>query len=117
MGCTELRQLLMRTDWRESESLSSGIVFHIRTCPLCHHGLVQLLEEIIADDPLSCEQCRLYLPDYYEATRTEYPLVVMTNEKMAHMVLHLSHCIACHEEYEELVLLSELEERNEIVDL
>ncbi len=80
-------------------------------------GWYSLLEEIIADDPLSCEQCRLYLPDYYEATRTEYPLVVMTNEKMAHMVLHLSHCIACHEEYEELVLLSELEERNEIVDL
>jgi len=117
MSCTELRQLLMQTDWRESETLSSGIVSHIRRCPLCHRGLVLLTEAIIAEDLLSCEQCRLHLPDYYEATRPEYPLVVMTNEKMAQMVFHLSHCVACHEEYEELMLLSELEERNEMIDL
>ena len=117
MGCTELRQLLMHTDWRESDCLSSDIVSHIRTCLHCDHGLVQLIEAIIGDDPLSCEECQTNLPDYYEATRPEYPLVVMTNEKMAQIVFHLSHCIACHEEYEELVLLSELEERNEMVDL
>jgi hypothetical protein len=117
MGCTELRQLLMHIEWRESENLSGCIVSHIRTCSLCHRGLVSLTEAIIADDPLSCEQCCLLLPDYYEATRPKYPLVKMANEKMAQVVFHLSHCDACHKDYADLVLLSELEERNEMIDL
>ncbi|HEY6411824.1 MAG TPA: hypothetical protein VIY29_30565 [Ktedonobacteraceae bacterium] len=117
MGCTELRRLLMHTDWRENERASSCIASHIRTCPHCHHGLVHLSKAIIRDDLLSCEQSRARFPDYYEATRPEYPLVEMTNDEMAQMAYHLSHCAACHREYEELVLLSELEERNEMLDL
>ncbi len=117
MGCTELRRLLMHTDWRESESSSSCIASHIRTCPHCRRGLVHLSRAIITDDPLSCEQSRARFPDYYEATRPEYPLVEIANEEMAQMAYHLSHCASCNREYRELALLSELEERNEMLDL
>jgi hypothetical protein len=44
-------------------------------------------------------------------------MVEMSDNEMAQMAFHLSHCKSCHEEYTELVLLSELEERNETVDL
>jgi len=40
----------------------------------------------------------------------------MADMEMAQMVFHLSHCANCAEEYGELVLLSELEERDEMVD-
>lgn len=117
MGCSELHQLLMHTNWQDNESLSDFIVSHIRACQQCDHGLVRLTGAIIADDTLSCEQCRPRFPDYYEATHAEYPLVEMPAKEMAQVAFHLSHCISCHEEYEELVLLSKLEERNETVDL
>jgi hypothetical protein len=117
MCCPDLHQLLMRTNWQENECLSNSIVCHIRTCSHCNHGLVWLTEAIIPEDALNCEQCRLHFPNYYEATRPEYPMVEMSNNEMAQMAFHLSHCKSCHEEYTELVLLSELEERNEMVDL
>ena len=115
MGCEELRQLL-NTHWRGNDSLSSWIATHVRSCTHCHHGLVRLTEALIADDPLSCDQCRTRFPVYYEATRPEYPLVQMKDAELAETAFHLSHCASCHEEYEELVLLSELEERNELLD-
>ena len=115
MGCEELRQLL-NTPWRGNDSLSSCIVTHVRSCRHCHHGLVRLTEALIADDPLSCGQCRARFPAYYEATRPEYPLIEMEDAELAEMAFHLSHCASCHEEYEQLVLLSELEERNELLD-
>src|SRR2546421_7388831 len=117
MGCTDLHQLLMHENWQENECLSNSIVSHIRACSHCDHGLVQLSEAVILEDPLNCEQCRSRFPDYYEATRPDHPMVEMSHKKMAQMVFHLSHCKSCHEEYTELVLLSELEERNEMIDL
>jgi hypothetical protein len=78
--------------------------------------LVLLAEALIANDPLSCDQCRARFPAYYEATRPEFPLIEMEDTELAEMAFHLSHCTSCHEEYEQLVLLSELEERNELVD-
>jgi len=78
--------------------------------------LVLLVEALIANDPLSCDQCRARFPAYYEATRLDYPLIEMEDAEMAEMAFHLSHCASCHEEYEQLVLLSELEERNELLD-
>ena len=115
MGCHELRQLL-ESDWRENETISCTIVTHIQVCPHCQHGLVRLEYELLQDDPLSCEQCRQLFPAYYDATRLDYPLIAMTNTAMAQMVYHLSHCDACREQYTVLVLLSELEERDEIAD-
>jgi hypothetical protein len=40
----------------------------------------------------------------------------MKDDELAEMAFHLSHCASCHEEYEELVLLSELEEHDELLD-
>ena len=115
MGCEELRQLL-NTDWRGNDNLSSCIAAHVRSCVDCHHGLVLLAEALIANDPLSCDQCRPRFPAYYEATRPEFPLIEMEDAELAEMAFHLSHCASCHEEYEELVLLSELEEHDELLD-
>lgn len=117
MGCTDLQQLLMHTNWQENDSLSNSIVTHIRTCLCCDHGLVQLTDTFIPEDSLNCEQCHKRFPAYYEATRPEYPMVSMSHKEVAQMAFHLSHCKSCHNEYTELVLLSELEERNEMADL
>lgn len=115
-GCQELLQLL-DTNWRDDEAASSRIATHIRSCPCCYHGMVRLAEELLPDvhHPLSCDECQWQLPDYYEATRPadEYPLVAMAPTDLAAVAFHLSHCATCHEEYEELVRLSELEERGE----
>jgi hypothetical protein len=121
MGCDELRRLLLDTDWQGNESVSSGVVAHIQTCPNCRHGLVRLEADLFLDDVdesglLSCEQCRSRFPDYYEATRPDHPLVNMPAGEVAQMAYHLSHCASCNEEYQEFVLLSELEERDEMTD-
>ena len=115
MGCHELRQLL-ESDWRENDTICGTIVAHIQVCPHCKHGIVRLACDLLQEDPLSCEQCRQHFPAYYDATRRDYPLVAMTNTALAGMAYHLSHCDACREEYTMLVLLSELEERDEIAD-
>jgi hypothetical protein len=115
MSCHELRQLL-ESDWRENATECCNIVDHIHVCPHCRHGIVQLAYDLLQDDPLSCEQCRQHFPAYYEATRPDYPLVEMSDTTMARIVYHLSHCDGCREEYRVLVLLSELEERDEIAD-
>lgn len=122
MGCDELRRLLLDTDWQENESVSSSVVAHIQTCPYCRHGLVRLaadlFQDVVDEDTmLSCEQCRSRFPDYYEVTRPDYHLVNMPASEVAQMAYHLSHCpSSCYEEYQELVLLSELEERDEMTD-
>jgi hypothetical protein len=114
--CNELHRLL-QTNWCEDDSCSSSIAAHIRSCPRCRNGLVRLFYDLSFEDPLSCEECRSRFPDYYEATHPDYPLVQMSDKEIAQVVFHLSHCVACHEEYEVLVLLSALEERDEMIDL
>jgi hypothetical protein len=109
--CNELHRLL-QMDWREDIRLSSAIAAHIRSCPRCRTGLVRLAYDLTLDDPLTCEQCRSHFPNYYEATRPEYPLVQMPDNEIAQVAFHLSHCADCQEEYEVLVLLAELEERD-----
>ncbi len=115
MGCEELRRLWV-SDWRDDESMSCAIATHVRTCRNCHHGLVQLREALETEDALTCEQCRATFPTYYEATRPVFPLIEMTDKEMAQVALHLGQCVTCHEEYEVLLLLAELEERDEMVD-
>ena len=115
MGCDRIAQLL-NTDWQtEDVDSTTSVVAHIRSCPLCHHGLVFLSHALLSKDMLSCDQCRARFPAYYEATRPAYPLVAMPEQQIAEVARHLGDCPTCHEEYEDLVLLSELEERGELI--
>ncbi|MBV9710502.1 MAG: hypothetical protein JO011_06285 [Ktedonobacteraceae bacterium] len=117
MGCDRILQLLKK-DWQgdgEEVAINRKIVAHIRSCPLCCHGLVRLSVDLLNGDRLTCDQCSLRFPDYYEATRPSYPLVKMPPQQIAEIARHLSNCPSCHEEYEELVLLGELEERKELL--
>lgn len=116
MGCEELCQLFTVSGWQEDESILCQIAIHIRACLCCRYGLVHLSQELFDSDPLNCEECLALLPDYYETTRLEYPLVKMEDKEVVQVALHLGHCAACCEVYQELVLLSELEERDELVD-
>lgn len=115
MVCDQLLQLL-GTDWRRNTKHSGCIAAHIRSCSHCHNGQIQCSEALIANDRLNCEQCRERFPAYYEATRPECPLVKMADIELIETALHLSHCTNCYEEYTTLVLLSELEERNEMLE-
>jgi hypothetical protein len=116
MCCNELLQLLksVGVDSNASVSPGSDIIAHIRSCPYCRSGVVHLAQELPGRFLLSCDQCRARFPAYYEHTRPEYPLVEMADAEIIAMVLHLGQCDVCREEYEELVLLSELEERDEL---
>ena len=112
MGCHELRRLLM-SDWYEDDAIRNEVIAHIGTCTWCRQGLLELADDMLSYDTLSCEQCRRLFPAFYEATRPDHPLVEMDTKTMAQMVSHLSHCEACREEYSALLLLSKLEERAE----
>lgn len=118
MGCDELRRLL--SIYRKESDIASGLIAtHIRSCPICSHGIERIAGDLLADekDEFSCEQYRARFPTYYEATRPEYPLAEMSDVEMASMALHLGSCAACKNQYESFVLLSELEERDEMADL
>ncbi len=117
MGCDRILQLL-KMNWQgdgEAVAIDRKIVAHIRSCPICYHGLVRLSMDLLSSDLLNCDQCCTCFPDYYEATRSSYPLVKMPPHQIATVARHLSNCTSCHEEYEELVLLAELEERKELL--
>lgn len=115
MRCDELRHLLS-VFWQESDIVSDLIAAHIRSCQSCNRGIELLSQVLITNDSLTCEQCRTYFPSYYEATRPDYPLVEMSNMELAQVALHLGNCSSCKEQYEMLVMLSELEERDEMID-
>ena len=118
MGCDDLRHLLNM--YHKEPDIAFGLIAtHIRSCQICSHGIDRLAEKLLADenDELTCEQYRMRFPSYYEATRPEYPLAEMSDEEMASIALHLGSCAACRDQYEAFVLLSELEERDEMVDL
>lgn len=66
---------------------------------------------------LTCEQCHAAFPVFYEATRLAYPLLEVADKEMAQVAFHLGQSDTCHAEYEVLLLLTELEERDEMVDL
>lgn len=112
MGCDRIVQLL-NMDWQrdgEEAAVNRKIVAHIHSCPLCRHGLVRLSIDLLSANMLTCDQCSTSFPAYYEATRPSYPLVTMPPHQIAEVARHLSSCPSCHEEYEELVTLGELEE-------
>jgi hypothetical protein len=115
MGCDRILQLLKMDGQGDGEeaAIDRKIVAHIHSCPLCHYGLVRLSLNLLTSDLLTCDQCCMYFPAYYEATRSSYPLVKMPARQIADVARHIGNCPSCHEEYEELVLLAELEERKE----
>ena len=61
----------------------------------------------------TCIQCRVCLPTYYKATRSDYPLMQMDGAELMAVVLHLSECASCQQEYKDRVLLSEEKKRGE----
>ena len=115
MRCDELRRLLKIYE-AERDIASDLIAAHIRSCQACNRGIELLSKVLITYDALTCEQCRARFPAYYEATRPDYRLVEMSNLELAEVALHLGNCASCKEQYELLVLLSELEERDQLVD-
>ena len=116
MRCDELRHLL-KIYGGEDDIISDFIAAHIRSCQTCNHGIEQLSKVLISYKELTCEECREKFPAYYEATRPDYQLVEMSTIELAEVALHLGSCASCKEQYELLVLLSEMEERDEMVDL
>ena len=118
MRCETLLHLLNIDGWENGKaSVSrSALSAHIHTCPVCQDKVVQFAEALAIDSALTCDLCSRRLPGYYEATRPEYPLVELSEVEMLEVFDHLSGCSSCRDVYDELVLLSELEERDGITD-
>ncbi|MBV8822970.1 MAG: hypothetical protein JO123_09290 [Ktedonobacteraceae bacterium] len=119
MGCDELLDLL-NTRWavveEPSEATAASIAAHIRSCPSCHRRVVQLSETLVAKDVLTCNQCRTRFAAYYEATHPDHPLFTMPAIELVSVAIHLAHCVNCREEYKALVLLWQLEEKQQSAD-
>ena len=118
MRCEELYRLLS-IYWRQDDrDIAYNLISaHISTCPSCARGLTLLSKVLLSGDILTCEHCRARFPIYYEAMHPDYPLVTMSDLEMAEVAIHLGNCSACREQYGELERLSELEERDEVVDI
>jgi hypothetical protein len=114
MRCDELNRLL--TIYRRQEDAQivyQLIATHIRCCPPCARGLrgpTESTPSLLAFDTLTCEQCRARFPGYYEATHPDHPQVALPDLVIAGMALHLGRCRDCHQQYEALAELSEMEE-------
>ncbi len=81
MGCQALLQLLNMNV--EARSLAA----HLRSCPVCHRGMVRLSRALLVHDVLNCDQCRTRFPAYYEVTHhPEYPLVEMAEERSSSLL-------------------------------
>jgi hypothetical protein len=115
IGCETLRQILNASAYVTGQEPTPGLGAHVRSCPNCQRGIEQFASAFVVQNVLTCEQCRARFPRYYEATRPEYALVEMAEFEIAEVVLHLGQCANCRGEYEELMLLWELEERDEMV--
>ena len=117
MRCQQLLHLLnTEEDVYAKDGANSSIALHIRTCVRCQQGISQLTRALIALDALNCDQCRVRLPVYYEATRPKYPQATMPEKDMREVVLHLGHCLACQKVYQVFAELSEMEESEELIE-
>ncbi len=111
MRCQQLQRLL-RSDNKTTmyDEHTEHLAAHLRTCPRCQHGITRLSEALIANDTLSCDQCRQRLPSYYEALRPEYPLVKLSEQELREIIVHLGHCVSCQDDYRFLATVAEMEE-------
>lgn len=111
MRCDELRNMLTIYQRQEDQYLASQLIAtHVRFCPSCARGLLDLAQAISIPDTFTCEQCRACFPSYYEATHPDHPQVSLPDLTIAAIALHLHHCLACREEFSALVELAEMEE-------
>jgi hypothetical protein len=58
MGCQALLQLL------DTNVEASHLAAHIRSCPVCHRGMVRLSRALLIPNVLTCDQCRARFPAY-----------------------------------------------------
>jgi NMD protein affecting ribosome stability and mRNA decay len=118
MRCETLLHLLNIDGWGNGKASASrsALSAHIHTCLLCQEKVAQLVEALAMRSTLTCDLCARRLPEYYEATRPEYPLVELSEVEMLEVFVHLDGCSSCRDIYDELVLLSELEERDEMIE-
>ena len=111
MRCQQLQRLLTSENTTDTyDEQTERLVAHLRTCPRCQHGIIRLSRALIAHDTLSCDQCRQRLPSYYEATHPDYPLVKMSEQELREILIHLSHCTSCQDDYRFLATVAEMEE-------
>ena len=114
--CDELRHLLTISAG-ENDTVNELVAAHVRSCQTCNQSIEQLAKVLMNDNALTCEECRSRFPSYYEATRPDYALVEMSDIELAEVALHLGNCASCKEQYALLILLSEMEEQDQMVDL
>jgi hypothetical protein len=109
MSCPDLATLLKTTN-TDTTSLSA----HITTCPACQEGLWKLAQELLQQDeqptPISCSTCLSRLPELYEATQPDYPLVHMEEHTLVETANHLLTCNTCRQLYTQLQATSTAEE-------
>lgn len=111
MRCDELSYLSALFERRAGRDiLYQSIATHVRACPACARGLSQLAPSLPSLDSLPCEDCRARFPGYYEATHPDHPQVMLPDVAIAEVAIHLGHCHACHDQYEALLEVAQMEE-------
>lgn len=111
MRCDELYHLLTNYTRREDRDIAYQLIAtHVRLCRSCARGLPRLTPILVSLDALTCAECRVLFPRYYEATHPDHPQVALPDLAIAEVTLHLGRCLDCHQEYDALMAVSEMEE-------
>nr|BBH91123.1 hypothetical protein KTC_58740 [Thermosporothrix sp. COM3] len=117
MKCKELRGLFAHgSEWLQGPEALTKLFAHIETCPICSRNAEGLFGALEEKQSITCERCSSSLPAYYDALHFKEVSEALSENEMLEIERHLAACDRCQEIYEGLVLLAELEERDEAPD-
>lgn len=92
----------------QQHKVDNRLRVHLSSCPLCHKSLLDLSHEVLTKDVLTCEECSLRIPGFYEEMHPvakDVSLSSMPLITIIEVVIHLNACVSCRDSYTMLAKL------------
>lgn len=116
MECQALQELLKSSWWLTEDNTKSDVqcdmkkklAAHLSSCTICRKNIIDISKDILSEDALTCEECCLLLPKYYEEmhpTKDGLHLTSMKTSDSIEVVIHLHSCASCRTSYNVLAKL------------
>ena len=116
MECQALQHFLKSASWLaedekkldEQHVSDAPLVAHLSSCSVCQKSLGHLSEEIFAADALTCDECCLLLPRYYEEMNPPEDNLresLLSISDAIEVTIHLYSCASCRTSYRVLAKL------------
>lgn len=116
MECQALQKLLNSAWWFTSDEPESDeqcimrekLTAHLSSCTLCKKSMTHMATDVFSENALTCEECCLLLPKYYEEMRSiqngSHVSTLKTSD-IVEVAIHLNSCAACRTSFRVLVKL------------